>query len=1030
VVAATVVLAGSASLAKAGPATGLCSMDTSRGAIPVSFAIDACFDGHAVWLRNDLSVPIHFAISGDTGARTNLHLDQSLAALATRAHYPDPLLLLPHDVLRIAIGTGAARITLADTDAGGYYALATTIFAFLPAGVAKAAYDSITGMIAEFSDDFAKYANCTKTHSSLICKPILVRDVTFAVGRAAVGGLAKGIVSLVLNAATFAKWANGQPSAIKKILGSDRTLTFAAASGAAASQPGAGPATVQSAGSASNPIVLVVDISGSMGDDDGTGRIKIDGAKLALLNFLQQVEPGTPIGLRTYPDQSGGSCNTGTVRFPIAARDPATMSAVIRSLQPDGDTPTAEAMRAAANELKAAGYTHGTLVIVSDGESTCSSPCDAAQAIAKSGIDLQTITVGFRISPAGQKELQCIANAMNGTYVDASDSAGLKQALARVSRPTLTVRLTYPSKVVAEVAADPQGLVDVTGEITNTANQQARNVVTTMHFDGVSPGLTRPVLYLGNLDPGGSRTVSWSFRPGILLAGSSVAFSVGARADNTLSDGTASGSITVEQVNTATQAGPILRDRHQLAILGDSYSSGEGSDRYIAGTDTSSDGCHRSEFTYLIQAFHQPDSSVIACSGAIINDIYFPNAANNVSSQLDQVEHLQRTRGVDAVVMTLGGNNALFSHLAVSCLLLDCTKAIVTNFSTPWDHVSGQQFIADELNSDLRDSLTDVYTNISGVLNSNEAVKKRGSVAPILVVGYASPIPLTGRSCLGFLDQLTRDETAFIGQFVTSLNGLVEAAVDSARQRNVPVFYVPNTEDAFQPDHTICDAHPYARGLTSFNGAGTDVTSLVIPWTRIAALKQLLNRGKQELLHPNVQGYEAETNAIIRWSLSPAARADAAWLNTGEAAQVPALPISTSNDDLGQLGPGSSPVLQGGTSYPLTVEGFAPDSNVEIIVRSQPLLLAEVRADTAGTVRTRVGLPPTLLGGRHTLELRGEARDEKHSRIVTIPFRIKKATDPVALRAAYYGAGGSALVAVLAWSALGLLRRRDDRARS
>jgi hypothetical protein len=64
------------------------------------------------------------------------------------------------------------------------------------------------------------------------------------------------------------------------------------------------------------------------------------------------------------------------------------------------------------------------------------------------------------------------------------------------------------------------------------------------------------------------------------------------------------------------------------------------------------------------------------------------------------------------------------------------------------------------------------------------------------------------------------------------------------------------------------------------------------------------------------------------------------------------------------------------------------------------------------------------------LELRGEARDEKHSRIVTIPFRIKKATDPVALRAAYYGAGGSALVAVLAWSALGLLRRRDDRARS
>jgi hypothetical protein len=781
---------------------------------------------------------------------------------------------------------------------------------------------------------------------------------------------------------------------------------------------------------ASNPIVLVVDISGSMSEDDGTGRIKIDGAKLALLNFLQQVEPGTPIGLRTYPDQSGGSCNTGTVRFPVAPRDPATMSAVIRSLEPDGDTPTAEAMRAAANNLKAEGYTHGTLVIVSDGESTCSSPCDAARAIAKSGIDLQTITVGFRISAAGQKELRCIANAMNGTYVDASDSAGLKQALARVSRPTLTVKLNYPSSVVAEVGDDPQGLVDVVGDITNTANQQARNVVTTMHFDGVSPGLTQPVLYLGNLDPGVSRTVSWSFRPGILLAGSSVTFSVSARAENTLSDGTASGSITVEQVNSAAQAGPILRDRHRLAIVGDSYSSGEGSDRYIAGTDTPSDGCHRSEFTYLVQAFHQPDSSVIACSGAVVNDIYFSDDANHVGSQLDQLGQLQRTRGVDAVVMTLGGNNALFSHLAVSCLLLDCTKAIVTNFSTPWDHVSGQQFIAEELNSDLRDSLTDVYTNLSSVLNSDAAVKKRGSVAPILVLGYASPIPLTGRSCLGFLDQLTRDETAFIGQFVTTLNGLVEAAVDSARQRNVPVFYVPNTEDAFQPDHTICDAHPFARGLTSFNGAGVDVTSLVVPWTRIAALKQVLDRAKQELLHPNVQGYEAETNAIIRWSLSPAARADATWLSSGEAAHVPALPIRTSNDDLGQLGPGSSPVLQGGTSYPLTANGFAPESNVEIIVRSQPLLLAEVHADAAGEVRTRVGLPPALPAGRHTLELRGEAQDEKHSRIVAIPFRIRNAADPLALRAAYYGAGGSALVAVLAWSALAVLRRRDDGARS
>lgn len=199
--------------------------------IPKSFALEACFDGHALWLRNDLSVPVHFVVSGDTGAVTSVHLDQGLAAVATRARYHDPLLLLPQDLVRIAIGPGAARLLLADTNAGGFYALATTVFTFLPAGVVKSAYDALTGMIAELSDDFAKNAACRTKHKRVVCTVILDRDVAVAVGRAALGGLAKGLLNVVLSAATFAKWADGQPKAIKKILGSQRTLSFTAAVG-------------------------------------------------------------------------------------------------------------------------------------------------------------------------------------------------------------------------------------------------------------------------------------------------------------------------------------------------------------------------------------------------------------------------------------------------------------------------------------------------------------------------------------------------------------------------------------------------------------------------------------------------------------------------------------------------------------------------------------------------------------------------------------------------------------------------------
>jgi hypothetical protein len=767
---------------------------------------------------------------------------------------------------------------------------------------------------------------------------------------------------------------------------------------------------------AANPIVLVVDISGSMGDDDGTGRTKMDGAKLALLDFLDQVEPGTPIGLRTYPDQAGGSCNTGTVRFPIAPRDPTTMSAAIRALQPDGDTPTAEAMRAAASDLKADGYTHGTMVIVSDGESTCSSPCDAAHAIAQSGIDLQTITVGFRISDAGRKELQCIADATNGTYVDVTDSAGLADALSKISRPALEIKLTYPRSVVAEVGDDPRGLADVSAQVTNTADQEARDVTASMLFEGASPGLSRPVLRLGNLAPNAVRTVSWSFRPGDLLAGTRLSFEVVARADNGLSDSVAGGAIAITQVDSAAEAGPILRDRRRLAILGDSYSSGEGADRYIAGTDTDENGCHRSDWTYLMQQFHQPDSSVIACSGAVVNDLFFPDTDNHVRSQLDQLATLQRARGVDAVVMTLGGNNALFSHLAVACLApkLDCTKEVFPNFWTPWHWLSGEDFMAKELNSTLRDSLSDAYADISGVVNSSAAVRSRGSVAPILVLAYASPIPLTARSCLGALDQLKPDEIAFIGRFVGQLNGLVEAAVASARQRNVPVFFVANTEDAFQPDHTVCDAQPYARGLTSFNGADE----------QSASLGEFLKRGKQELLHPNIQGYAAESSAIIRWSLGAKARADEAWLQTGDAARIPSLTIDTSTESLGQLQAGETPQLQPGTSYPLSVGGFAPGSEVQIVVHSAPLLLAEVHADAAGRVRTRVGIPPGLPGGPHVLEVRGAQADGKRTRIVSVPFRVARASGPLALRAAELAGIFAGALALFSWSAFAVLRRR------
>ena len=54
------------------------------------------------------------------------------------------------------------------------------------------------------------------------------------------------------------------------------------------------------------PLVIVLDTSGSMAEEDGAGTIKLAGAQAALTEVIRQQRPGAQIGLWTYP--SAGDC--------------------------------------------------------------------------------------------------------------------------------------------------------------------------------------------------------------------------------------------------------------------------------------------------------------------------------------------------------------------------------------------------------------------------------------------------------------------------------------------------------------------------------------------------------------------------------------------------------------------------------------------------------------------------------------------------------------------------------------------------
>lgn len=810
-----------------------------------------------------------------------------------------------------------------------------------------------------------------------------------------------------------------------------------------------------------SPVAIVLDTSGSMSEGDGSssGLVKIDGAKIALLDFLQQVEPNTQIGLRNYPAEGEASeseegCSRGKAQFEVKARDPADMAARIRTLRADGDTPTAAALRASADELEDLGATQGTIVLVSDGESNCGrDPCDVAGEIAESGIDLQTITVGFRVSGAGARELQCIADQTGGKYLSVHDNEGLAEVFDEISRPKIRLTVNYPSRVTAQVGNDPSGLVRIETTLSNTGQRLARGVVARIRFDVATgaPAVIRPVVYLGNLDPGASREVVWTFRPGVPTRGRShrVPFTVLGGAQNTLADTEFDAEIEVRDAYySADAAGPILGERRDIAIAGDSYSAGEGGDLYLEGTDTDANACHRSRYTYLFQVFALADEAIVACSGGVANDVFFPQKDRGVGSQSRQLTDLRDRSGIESVVLTLGGNDVGFAQVAQSCLIgrSSCAKRIYTDVPLPQRHGEPADRFRDERLRRLLPALEAAYREINWVVNGPDA-RALGGPVPILVLAYPLATPLTPKDCPEMYDLLAPEEFDYINDLALRLNGTVERAAANVRAKGAPVFFVPNTEMAFQPDHTVCHSGSFARTIFSFNGAapapgqpvdGSDAGF----WNRIRELNPVdvlkeklgeaglalkrFQRGAQELLHPNQAGYAAMTRAVLRWSQSPDAMAAVRFLESAPEAQPYVATIQSSGDDLGQLLPGSSPILQGGTTYPLNLQGFGPESTVTIGVHSEFQVLGRVTASDDGDLSTRVGIPPNLDPGDHTLIVAGtDASGEP--RTVEIPFRIAGGGLPTEVVALIWGGAVGGVVSLLLVLALLLATRIRNR---
>ena len=219
-----------------------------------------------------------------------------------------------------------------------------------------------------------------------------------------------------------------------------------------------GPARAQEA-DPDSAVLLIMDSSGSMAEDDGTGRPKIDAAKEALNGLVEELPEGSNVGLRVYghrvpnTDMQRG-CQDSELIVPVGPLDRDSMRERIGSYGARGFTPIGLSLRLGARDLPA-GAENRTMILVSDGIDTCGMPppCEVARQLARRDIDLQIETVGFQVDAEARDMLRCIAEATGGTYTDAASAEDLAAGLSELSVRAL--RLYQPMGIPVQGTPTP-----------------------------------------------------------------------------------------------------------------------------------------------------------------------------------------------------------------------------------------------------------------------------------------------------------------------------------------------------------------------------------------------------------------------------------------------------------------------------------------------------------------------------------------------------------------------------------------------
>ncbi|MEX0286051.1 MAG: VWA domain-containing protein [Paracoccaceae bacterium] len=206
-----------------------------------------------------------------------------------------------------------------------------------------------------------------------------------------------------------------------------------------------GAASVTADQTCTQDAMIVFDGSGSMAEMgfNQIGEPRIFEARQAMADAIPGIAEVRRLGLIVYGPGTEDSCAGIDLRFPpVRDAAPAILGAV-NDLQPSGDTPLTDAVRAAAEVLDYR-TRPGVVVLVTDGKETCGgTPCTLAAELAADGLDLTVNVIGFKVRGdyfswevepnndyvVSESVARCLADRTGGQYVRAESVAELVAAL-------------------------------------------------------------------------------------------------------------------------------------------------------------------------------------------------------------------------------------------------------------------------------------------------------------------------------------------------------------------------------------------------------------------------------------------------------------------------------------------------------------------------------------------------------------------------------------------------------------------------